>query len=99
MTKYPDDPRKNHPFLEAVAGGTRAEGRCGNAHEKPRKSLRVCCSATIAEKKRIDDENHIRLGLNPSREDLSKANLVSMDRETYVLWEDFFGGGREPLNH
>ncbi len=43
------------------------------------------------EKKRVDDENHIRLGLNPSRENLSDANLVSMPRDKYVLWEEFFG--------
>jgi mono/diheme cytochrome c family protein len=43
------------------------------------------------EKKHVDDENHIRLGLNPSRENLSDANLVSMARDHYVLWEDFFG--------
>ncbi len=43
------------------------------------------------EKKQIDDENHIRLGLNPSRENLSDANLLSMARDKYVLWEDFFG--------
>ncbi len=44
-----------------------------------------------SEKKRVDDENHIRLGLNPSRENLSDANLVSMARDKYVLWEEFFG--------
>jgi mono/diheme cytochrome c family protein len=43
------------------------------------------------EKKHVDDENHIRLGLNPTRENLSDANLVSMARDKYVLWEDFFG--------
>jgi cytochrome c553 len=43
------------------------------------------------EKKHVDDENHIRLGLNPSRENLSDANLVSLARDKYVLWEEFFG--------
>jgi cytochrome c553/mono/diheme cytochrome c family protein len=47
--------------------------------------------AINAEKKRVDDENHIRLGLNPSRENLSDADLVSLARDKYVLWEQFFG--------
>jgi hypothetical protein len=44
-----------------------------------------------SEKKRVDDENHIRLGLNPSRDNLSNADLVSMPRDKYVLWEECFG--------
>ncbi len=44
-----------------------------------------------SEKKRVDDENHIRLGLNPTRENLSDANLTSLPRDKYVLWEEFFG--------
>ena len=39
----------------------------------------------------MDDENHVRLGLNPSRDDLSKANLVSLDRAKFGLWEDMLG--------
>ncbi len=49
--------------------------------------------AVIAEKNRIDDENHIRLGLDPTRDDLSKANLVSLDRAKFGLWEDMLGDG------
>ncbi len=45
----------------------------------------------IAEKAHIDDENHIRLGLNPSRGDLANANLVSLDRAKFGLWEDMLG--------
>ncbi|HZL57008.1 MAG TPA: DUF1553 domain-containing protein, partial [Bryobacteraceae bacterium] len=36
-------------------------------------------------------KNHITLGLNPNRNDLSQANLVSLDRDKFVLWEDIFG--------
>jgi mono/diheme cytochrome c family protein len=43
-----------------------------------------------AEKKLIDDKNHITLGLNPSREDLSGASLISLDRDKYILWRDVF---------
>jgi hypothetical protein len=44
-----------------------------------------------AEKKEVDDKNHITLGANPNRGDLSNANLVSLERDKFVLWEDFFG--------
>jgi mono/diheme cytochrome c family protein len=44
-----------------------------------------------ADKKRIDDENHVRLGLNPTREQLAGANLVSLARDKFVLWRDVFG--------
>ena len=47
--------------------------------------------AVIAEKNRVDDENHIRLGIDPSRDDLSKANLVSLDRAKFGLWDDMLG--------
>jgi hypothetical protein len=46
--------------------------------------------AVNAEKRLIDDKNHITLGLNPNRNDLSQANLVSLERDKFVLWEDFF---------
>jgi mono/diheme cytochrome c family protein len=43
------------------------------------------------EKLKIDDENHIRLGLNPSRDNLANADLKSIDRDKFVLWRDLFG--------
>lgn len=45
------------------------------------------------EKVRIDDENHVRLGLNPSRNNLANADLKSLERDKYVLWKDLFAGG------
>ncbi len=44
-----------------------------------------------AEKKRIDDENKIRLGLNPDRSKLASADLVALERDKFVLWRDLFG--------
>jgi hypothetical protein len=49
---------------------------------------------TNAEKKKVDDRNHIKLGLDPSRGELSQANLDSLPRDKYVLWQDLFGEGR-----
>jgi hypothetical protein len=46
--------------------------------------------AIHAEKKLIDEKNKITLGLNPNRSDLSGASLVSLSRDKYILWRDFF---------
>ena len=44
------------------------------------------------EKKEIDEKNNITLGGSQKRGDLSSANLVSLERNRYFLWKDFFGG-------
>ena len=84
--KYLADPEKQHPFLKAWYAAKTSAQRENAAREFQDEVLSV-----IAEKARVDDENHIRLGLNPSREDLSNANLVSLDRAKFGLWEDMLG--------
>ena len=80
--KYLDKPEKDHPYLKAwSAGKSRAV-----AEEFQAALLKV-----IADKNRVDDENHIRLGLNPSRNDFSNADLVALPRDRYVLWKDVMG--------
>ena len=81
-TKYLAAKRRKHPFLDAWD----KEQSPDAAREFQSLLLDV-----NREKKRVDDENHIRLGINPSRENLSDANLVSLARDKYVLWEEFFG--------
>ena len=46
--------------------------------------------ATDVEKKDVDDKNHITLGSAPNREDLSQANLLSLPRDKFFLWRDFY---------
>ena len=43
------------------------------------------------EKKEIDEKNNVTLGGSQKRGDLSSANLVSLERNRYFLWKDFFG--------
>ncbi len=81
--KYLATPEKQHPFLKDWYAATTPDQRAKAASEFQAQVL-----AVIAERARVDDENHVRLGINPSREDLSKANLVSLDRVKYGLWED-----------
>ena len=85
--KYVAEPEKQHPFLKDWYAARDHSQRVKAATEFQTQVL-----AVIAEKKRVDDENHIRLGLHPSREDLSNANLVSLDRNQFGLWEDLLGG-------
>jgi hypothetical protein len=85
-TKYLASPEKQHPFLKDWYAAKTPEQRTKTAAEFQTQVL-----AVIADKAHVDDENHIRLGLNPSRDDLSKANLVSLDRAKFGLWEDMLG--------
>lgn len=89
--KYLSKPEKDQPFFkewfQAVARHASAQELEPIANRIQTEVQRV-----FAEKKRIDDENHIRLGVNPSRDDLSKADLVSLQRNDFVLWNEMFGG-------
>jgi hypothetical protein len=79
---YLKRPKLEHPYLAAWLKSRNQ----GDADEFQAFLLKV-----NAEKKVVDDKNHITLGLNPNRGDLSSANLVSLERDKFVLWEDFFG--------
>ena len=43
------------------------------------------------EKKDIDEKNNIRLGGSKLRGDLSRADLLSLERDKYFFWRDLFG--------
>jgi mono/diheme cytochrome c family protein len=85
-TKYLAETAKQHPFLKDWYAATAQDERAKAAAEFQAQVL-----AVIAEKTHVDDENHVRLGLDPTRDDLSKANLVSLDRAKFGLWEDMLG--------
>ena len=85
-TKYLAAPEKQHPFLKDWYAATTDDERAKAAADFQAQVL-----AVIAGKKHVDDENHVRLGLNPTRDDLSRANLVSLDRAKFGLWEDLLG--------
>ncbi len=85
-TKYLAKPEKQHTFLKDWYAAADHGQRVKAAVE-----FQSSVIAVIAEKKRVEDENHIRLGLNPSRDDLSNAKLVSLDRNKFGLWEDMLG--------
>ncbi len=88
-TKYLAVPEKQHPYLKdwyvANASGN------NDSRAKAAVAFQAQVLAVISEKTHVDDENRVRLGLNPSREDLSNANLISLDRAKFGLWEDLLG--------
>ena len=54
-------------------------------------ALKDADSARSSTRRRlVDKKNEITLGLNPERQDLAGATLVSLDRDKYVLWRDLF---------
>ena len=91
---YLKKPAKEHPFLKAWdAAKTPEEQRIAA------EAFGALVLAVNAEKNVVDDKNHIILGANPNRQDLSSANLVSMERDRYVLWEDIFGNAHGVLHY
>jgi Protein of unknown function (DUF1553)/Protein of unknown function (DUF1549) len=81
-TAYLKRPKLDHPYLKAFLA---------SHSQKDADEFQALLLKVNAEKKEVDDKNHITLGLNPNRGDLSNANLVSLERDKFVLWEDFFG--------
>jgi Protein of unknown function (DUF1553)/Protein of unknown function (DUF1549) len=81
-TAYLKRPKLDHPYLKAYLA---------SHSKKDADDFQALLLKVNAEKKEVDDKNHITLGLNPNRGDLSNANLVSLERDKFVLWEDFFG--------
>lgn len=90
--KYLSEPRKDHPYLKpwfelASRKASRAE------FEQEAARLQSFVVDLVEEKRRVDHENEIRLGLDPNRSDLANASLVSLPRDKYVFWRDLFAAG------
>ena len=96
--KYLGNAKKEHPYLKAwfEACEKKADGA---SLAKIAHDFEALVLETAAEKKKIDDKNHITLGANPNRSDLSNANLVALPRDKMVLWEDLFSDGRGILHY
>ncbi|MEO7144212.1 MAG: PSD1 and planctomycete cytochrome C domain-containing protein [Bryobacteraceae bacterium] len=87
---YLKSPVKDHPYLKTwfdLTGQHLAPDELKTAAADFQKLV----LDVDAEQKRVEDENHVTLGLNPNRGDLSGASLKSLARDKYVLWRDVFG--------
>ncbi len=81
--------KPDHPFL---AGWHAA--KTGTDRRREAAKFQELLISTFAEKKAVDDRNHIKLGLDPSRRDLSQADLDSLPRDKFVLWREIFSEER-----
>jgi len=81
--------KPDHPYLAGWAAAKTSEERRREAAQFQELLLK-----TNVEKKAVDDRNHVTLGRNPSRGDLSQANLESLPRDKFVLWNEVFGEAR-----
>ena len=74
---------REHPFLklwDAAPSKAQAE------------SFQAALLAVNEEEKAVAERNKIKLGLDPSRGDLSQASLESLARDKYVLWREVIEG-------
>lgn len=83
---YLKKPQKEHPYLNAWSGLQDEVKVREFAAKFQDEVLKV-----YDEKKRVEEENLIRLGGSMKRDKLAGADLVSLDRDQYYLWRDLFG--------
>ena len=79
--------KRNHPLLDewdALVGRSAPMADVATFAEGFQKLL----VETIAEKKRIDKENEIRLGGDESARKAARTELLSLGRDEYFLWRD-----------
>jgi hypothetical protein len=92
--KYLASSDKDHPYLKPwFAAKTAAE------RAKAAQDFQTLILSINDEKKLVDEKNHITLGLNPDRQELSQANLVSLERDRFVAWEDLFSDKKGILHY
>jgi len=87
--KYLAKRDREHPYLKRW-DELAARDASPEEFQKAAREFQDALLAINTEKKIVDDKNHITLGLHPSRDDLSSASLISLDRDKYILWRDVF---------
>ncbi|PYV86551.1 MAG: hypothetical protein DMG05_19415 [Acidobacteria bacterium] len=88
-TKYLQVSPREHPYLKGwddliLQAGT------DEAFKQEAGKFQELLLSVMKGKKSIDEQNFILLGGSKDREVLSQANLVSLERDKYILWRDFF---------
>jgi mono/diheme cytochrome c family protein len=94
MTAYLANPRKDHPFLKRWFE-LAAQSAAPEEFEKAAREFQSKVEEINEEKHLIDEKNKIKLGLNPSRDAQSQADLFSLAIDRYNLWRDFFSESRK----
>ncbi len=86
-TDYLNGHPKEQPLLDAWQD-LRAAGGPPEAVAKFARDTQALIVDTIAEKKRVDKENELRLGGDMSAGKAARTELLSLDRDRYFLWRD-----------
>ena len=92
--KYLTSSLREHPFLKDWDQWSK-EGSNLERLQVAAKNFQERLLATAREKKEIDQKNLITLGGEKDEKALRQANLLSLDRDKYGLWRDFFGEGNK----
>ena len=89
MSAYLANTKKDHPYLKRwyeLAG----RGAAAAEFEAAAREFQAKVEEINEEKHLVDEKNKIKLGLNPSRNAMSQADLFSLTIEQYNLWRDHF---------
>ena len=86
---YLGNRKPDHPYLDGWHAA-----KTGADRRREAEKFQELLFASNAEKKAVDDRNHIKLGNDPNRGELSQANLDSLARDKIVLWRQVFGEER-----
>ncbi|MEO8369637.1 MAG: PSD1 and planctomycete cytochrome C domain-containing protein [Candidatus Solibacter sp.] len=92
-TKYLASSKKDHPNLARwfeLAGRNAPR----EEFEAAAREFQAKVEDVNEEKHLVDDKNKIKLGLDPSRNDMSQADLFSLSIDNYNFWRDMFSDAR-----
>jgi mono/diheme cytochrome c family protein len=88
-TKYLSTPKTSHSYLKPWFDLV-ARNAPPKEFEAAARDFQKLIEEVSEEKKTVDQKNLIKLGLNPSRNDQSQANLDSLPIEKYSLYREIF---------
>jgi len=94
MTAYLKSPRKDHPWLKRWFE-LAAQGASAGDFEAAAREFQAKVEEVNEEKHLVDEKNKIKLGLNPSRNAMSQADLFSLTIDQFNLWRDLFSDSQK----
>lgn len=93
-TQFLSTPKKDYHYLDhwfdlVAKNGSQKE------FEAAARQIQTAVEDANEEKHTVDEKNKIKLGLNPSRNAMSQADLFSLAIEQYDFWRDLFSESRK----
>ena len=87
-------PKKDYPYLKRWFDLV-SKRASREEFEAAARELQAKVEGVNEEKHTVDEKNKIKLGLNPSRNDMSQADLFSLPIDQYNFWRDLFSESRK----